>query len=96
MVIQLPVFFALFRVLGSSIELRSRAAIMMIVVKALKLMPKGKEIREFLNRLVLRKTLVLKEEIENGDIIGDFRLIPLPSDIPDSQHRILYAVAHAR
>ena len=65
-----------------------------MVGKVLDLMPKGEEIREFINKIILHK-IVLKEEIENGDIkaVENIQLVPILSALPDHQHRILYAIA---
>lgn len=74
-----------------------RAAMILLVSKALNLMPKGRSIKEFLNELVLGKTLVLKEEVEDGDMAAEnFKLVPLPCNSPDFRHQILYAIARTK
>lgn len=57
-------------------------------------MPRGKEFREFLNRVV-GKRLVLGNEIENKTIetVKNLPLDLLSGNSPDFQHRIVYAVA---
>lgn len=88
--------FGAFPISRSPIELRSREAILKVIVKALNLISKGKELRGYLSQLVFRKPLVLKEEIEDSNMIGNFHLTPLPCDVPDPRHRIIYALAHHR
>ena len=69
----------------------------LLTSKTLNLIPKGKIIKEFLNKVIIGKTLVFKEEIEEGDIIvEDLQLVPLPHDLPDFEHQILYAIAHSK
>lgn len=65
------------------------------ILDFLEVIPKGRGFREFLNRIVLSKTLVLKEEIEDG-MVEKPQLAPLRFDYTDFQHRILYASARAR
>lgn len=72
-----------------------QAAITLMVGKALNLMPKGREVKELLNKLILGKTLVLKEEIEDG-MMENFQLVPLPCHSPSFRYKVLYAIAHAR
>ncbi len=81
---------------GSTWE-RVRAAIIVTTGKILDVAPKGKEVKGFLNSIILGKTIVVKPELGDSDMIAEnFKLIPVSSDSPDYRHRILYAVAHAR
>ena len=81
---------------GSTWE-RVRVATIVTTGKALDMMPKGREIKEFLNKIILGKTIVIKPELDDSDIMaGNCKLTPIPSDSLDCRYRILYAIAHAR
>jgi len=81
---------------GSAWE-RVRAAIIVTTGKILDVAPKGKEVKGFLNSIILGKTIVVKPELGDSDmIVENLKLILVSSDSPDYRHRILYAVAHAR
>lgn len=80
-----------FRALRSYMTVRVR--------KALELMPKGREIGDFLSNRIHHRT-VLKEEIADDDmrilrILENVQLEPLPCNFPDFRHRILYVIAYA-
>ncbi|MBA7662258.1 Ubiquinone biosynthesis O-methyltransferase [subsurface metagenome] len=76
---------------------RVRAAIIVTAGKILDVTPKGKEAKEFLNRVILGKTIVVKPELADSDMIAqNFKLIPIPSDSPDYRHEVLYAITHIR
>ena len=77
---------------------RVRTAIIITMSKILDVAPKGKEVKGFLNSIILSKTILVKPELGDSDdmIAQNFKLIPISSDSPDYRHRILYAVAHAR
>ena len=60
-------------------------------------MPKGREVKDFLNKIVLGRNMVLKEELEDADMmVENFQLAPLPGDSPDFRYRILYAIAQVQ
>lgn len=76
---------------------RVRAAAILNVGRTLDMMPKGREVREFLSKIILGRTIVARLELDDSDMIAEnFKLTPIPCDSPDYRHRILYAVAHAR
>lgn len=76
---------------------RVRAAAIVNVGRVLDMMPKGRELREFLSKIILGRTVVAKPELDDSDMIAEnFQLVPIPSDCLDYRHRILYAIAHAR
>jgi len=63
----------------------------------LDLMPKGRKVKDFLNKIVLGRNVILKEELEKADMMAkNFQLAPLPGDSPDFRYRILYAIAQAQ
>lgn len=70
-----------------------------MVGKALDLMPKGEAVKKILNKSIFHAT-VLNNEIDDEMIgnaqVENIQLVPIPSDLPDLQHRILYAVASAQ
>lgn len=68
------------------------------ILDFLEIMPKGREFRGFLNKIILNKTLVLKEEIEDEDmkILENVPLEPIPCDFPDFRHKILYCIARTK
>ena len=75
---------------------RCQNAIIARIGKALALMPKGIEIKEFINESILNnKTLALTAEIEDG-MVEDIQLEPIRDDSPSSQYKVIYAVAYAR
>lgn len=81
---------------GSTWE-RVRVAIIVTAGKILDVAPKGKEMKGFLNNIILGKTIVVKPELGDSDmIVQNFKLIPISSDSPDYRHRVLYAIAHIR
>jgi len=89
--------FGAFPIPRGATQQKLRAAMIVSVGKALDLMPKGMEIKDFLNKIVLGKNMVLKEELEDEDMmVENFQLVPLPGDSRDFQYRILYAIAHAQ
>lgn len=89
--------FGAFRITRVPIWERARAAAIVTTSKVLGIMPKGKEVKEYLNRNILGKTIVIKPELEEDDMIAEnLQLVPIPSDAPDYWHRILYAIAYAR
>jgi ubiquinone/menaquinone biosynthesis C-methylase UbiE len=74
-----------------------RAATILLVSKALNLTPQGRSIKKVLNELVLGRTIVLRKEIGERDMVAEnFKLVPLPAKFPDFRHQILYAIAHAK
>lgn len=73
-----------------------RNAMVARIGKALSLMPKGVEVKEFINKSILGdNTFPLKEEIENG-VVENVQPEPIRDDSPNFQYRVLYAVAHTR
>ena len=74
---------------------RIQAALVRSGKKMLDLMPKGEQIKDLLNKHLFGKTLVLNEEIDDG-MVENIELVPLPSDSLDFQHKVLYAIAHAK
>ena len=62
---------------------------------ALNLVPKTLAGREHLKRLFYGSLTPLKPEVEDG-MAEFYPLIPIPSESPNSQYKILYAVARAR
>lgn len=85
--------FGTFPIATDAIKQRLRLTRLMMG-KAFNLLPKGKEIKEFLKERIMGKNLILKNEIEYG-IVNDFQLTPLPIDSPDFQYQLLYAIAYA-
>lgn len=76
---------------------RVRAAAIVNVGRVLDMMPKGKEVKEYLNQIILGRAVVAKPELDDSDMIaGNFQLVPIPSDCLDYRHRILYAIAQTR
>ena len=75
---------------------KSQNAMVAGIGKTLSLMPKGIEIKEFINESILsNKTLVLKEGIEDG--MGEnIQPEPISDDSPNFQHRLVYVVAYTR
>jgi SAM-dependent methyltransferase len=67
-----------------------------MVGKALNLMPKGEAVKKILNKSIFHAT-VLNNEIDDEMIgnaqVENIQLVPIPSDLPDLQHRILYIIA---
>jgi len=68
------------------------------VLDLLERLPKGKEFRRLLNKIILNKTLVLQSEIVEEDMktLENIQLQPLPCESPDFRHKIIYAIAHTR
>ncbi len=61
------------------------------------LIPGGSKIKGYLNKRIFRKNLMLKNELEDKDMIVDnYQLTPITGDSPDTRHRYLYAIACAR
>jgi len=76
---------------------RVRATAIVTAGKVLGMMPKGKEVKEYLNQIVLGKTIVTKPELDDSDMIAEnYKLEPVPAGFPDHRYRILYAIAYAR
>ena len=76
---------------------RVRAAAIVTAGKFLGIIPKGKEVKEYLNQIILAKTIVVKPELEGSDMIAEnLKLTSILCDYPDYRHRILYAITHAR
>lgn len=74
-----------------------RAAVIVAVGRILDAMPGGKKVKGFLNSIILGKTIAVKPELTDSDmVVGNFTLVPVPSSSPDYRHRILYAVARKR
>ena len=89
--------FGAFPISGRPVWERLRTAMIVTVGKALDIAPKGKEVKEFLRRIILGETVVTKPELGDSDMIAEnLKLIPIPSDSPDNRHKISYAIAHAR
>ena len=73
------------------------AGSILLVGKILNHVPKGKRIKEFLNKIILGKDIVLKEEITDENMASQtFELTPLAYDTPDFRHKILYARCHVK
>lgn len=70
-------------------------SIMRRTVAALNLMPGSLRIRAFLKKIFYGDLLVLPKELEDG-MAEVYPLVPIPSDSPDLQHKVLYAIAHSR
>jgi len=65
--------------------------------RVLNLIPKGQGFKEFLNKIILGKNIMLKEELGDEDMMAEsFQLVPLSGDSPDFKYRILYATAHVQ
>jgi len=64
-------------------------------VTALNLMPGSLRIRALLKRIFYGNLLVLPEELEEG-MAEAYPLVPIPSNSPDVQHKVLYAIARRR
>jgi len=76
---------------------RVRAAAIVTAGKVLGIMPKGKEVKEYLNQIIFAKTIVVKPELEGSDMIAEnLKLTPIPCDSSDYRHRNFYAIAHTR
>ncbi|MFC2001737.1 class I SAM-dependent methyltransferase [Chloroflexota bacterium] len=89
--------FGAFPILRKQFQQELWSAMIRIGVAVLKLIPKGREIREFLNQVIFGKTLLLKNELVEEDMVAEnFQLTPLPGNCSDHQYQILYAIAHAR
>ncbi len=89
--------FGAFRISRRPAWERVRAAAIVTAGKILDMMPKGKEVKEYLNQIILGKTIVAKPELDGSDMIAEnFQLVPIPSDCPNYRHRILYAIAHTQ
>ncbi len=64
--------------------------------RALTLMPKGIEIKEFINKTILsNKISPLTQEIEDGRV-ENIQLEPIRDDSPNFQYKVIYAVAYTR
>lgn len=63
--------------------------------KILDLIPKGKNVKEWLKKIIYPPPIILKEEIEDG-IVDNVQSLLIPSDSPDFHHRIIYVIAHPR
>ncbi len=59
----------------------------------LHLMPKTMRMKAIFKRVFFGKLLTLKEEIEDG-VVEYSPPMPIPSDSPNLQYKVLYAVAH--
>ena len=62
------------------------------VAAALHLMPGSLTARVLLKRVFYGRLLTLPEELEEG-MAQPYPLEPIPSDSPDSRHKVLYAIA---
>ena len=90
-------FFGAFRIPRIPAWERVRATGIVTVGKILDIMPKGKEVKGYLNQIIFNQTIVIKPELQDADMIAEnFQLVPIPPDSPDYRHRILYAIAYAR
>lgn len=84
-----------FPVRSGSIIQKLRAGLMLMVSNSLNYVPGGKKVKSILNKIVLGKTIVIKEEVADEDMVVDnLKLTPIPSNIPNFGHKILYAIAH--
>lgn len=83
---------------GSEGLQRAQATVVNGVSKALDWMPKGKEVKEFLNKSIPSHKTVLKAELEDEDmkILENIQLVPLPCSSPNFRYKILYEIANAR
>jgi len=87
-------FFGGFPTTATSPQQKIVSLIRRIAV-VLNLVPKTLGAREYLKRLFYGRLTPLKPEVEDG-MAELYPLIPIPSDSPNSQYKILYAVAHAQ
>jgi len=89
--------FGAFPGTGNPARIKFQSAIYSTVGKALSLIPRGKEVKNYLGNLIFRKNLVLGEELDDKDMmVENYQLTPLSSDSLDFKHRYLYAIAYAR
>ncbi len=89
--------FGAFPGTGNPSWIKLQSAIFTMAGKALGLIPKEKEVKDYLNNLIFRRDLVLGRELEDKDMmVENFQLTPIPDDSPDFRHRYLYAIAYAR
>jgi len=89
--------FGAFPILRGATQQKLLAAMIVGGGRVLDLIPKGQRFKEFLNKIILGKNIVLKEELVDDDMmVESFQLVPLSGDSPDFKYKILYAVAYAQ
>ena len=87
--------FGAFQIQTNAIIQKFKAALILIISNSLNYIPGGKRIKNFLNKFFLGKTMVIKSEIEDDDIIIDkMKLTTITNEISDTKHKILYAIAN--
>ena len=87
-------FFGAFPTTATSSKQKIVSLIRRMAV-ALNLVPKTLGGRELLKRLFYGSLTPLKPELEDG-VAKLYSLIPIPSEAPNAQYKIIYAVARAR
>ena len=87
-------FFGAFPTMATSPKQKIVSLIRRVAV-ALHLVPKTLGGRQLLKRLFYGSLTLLKPEVEDGMAELD-PLIPIPGELPNSEYKILYAVARAR
>jgi len=88
--------FGAFPIASRPLFQRMRSAVLVAAGRLLDKIPKTKMIKEFLRKVIYKELILNKPELEEGDMIpGNYCLEPVPPNLPDNKHRILYVTAHA-
>lgn len=86
--------FGAFPITRGSTRERVRASVIVTMSRILDVIPKGKEIKGFLNRVVIGKTIKVKPELTSSDMVAEnFKMTPVSCNSAENRHKILYAVA---
>jgi SAM-dependent methyltransferase len=87
--------FGAFPIRSGTIVYKIKAGTILIISKVLNYLPAGRKLKYFLNKTILGKIIIIKEEVLDEDIVvQDLKLTPLRSNIPNFSYKILYALAH--
>lgn len=91
-------FFGVLPIKGKTerASLNYRNTIIAGISKTLNRIPKGVELKDFINRSIFHNwTLPLPEEIEDG-MVENIQPEPIRGDLPNFQYRVFYAIAFTR
>jgi len=87
-------FYGAFSILPNGLKEEAIATIKRIAV-ALRLIPKTMKGKEFLKRVFFGKLIPLPPEIKDG--MAEYSApVPIPNDKPNSEYKVIYAVARLR
>ena len=91
-----PEFYGAFPISRPPVLQRLRSAVLVNIGRMLDAIPGGKPVKEFLRKIIYRKMIINKAEIEESDMVPEcYHLEPLPQEVPDDKHQIVYVVAKA-